>query len=280
LRVYVTVWFRDFSRAGLASELGTGGFDGVELSLDYPLCREGLQDPAVEGLRGLGLELAVHLPWREVHLASPIEEVRATSLRYVVECLRSSARLEPRYAVLHVTTDQAVCSSDTGLCLSRAVESVRQVAGVAEEYGIPLYVETTRQYCCGGLEHAAHYVELGVGICLDVPHAVERYSRLRRRLLTLGEVLREAPPSVLPHIEVVHLHGYTVSGYYVVDSHIEPTRELLSEYLGLVRSGTVKPSTTVLESFFSQSGGRLTFDRLRWCVDEIRRACSRGGRGR
>jgi len=280
LRVYVTVWFKDFVRPGLTSELRAGGFDGVELSLDYPLCRNGLHVSVLEELRGSGFEVAIHLPWREVHLASPIEEVRSTSLRYVVDCFRSSSRLEPRYAVLHVTTEQAVCSSDVELCLSKAVDSVQHVLRVAEDYGVPLYVESTRQYCCGGLEHAVRYVDLGAGVCLDVPHAVERYSRLRRRLLTLGEVIREAPPSVLPHIGVVHLHGYTVSGYYVVDSHLEPTQALVSEYLELVRRGILKPGTTVIEAFFSQSSGKLTFDKLRWCVDEVRRASSRGGRGR
>ncbi len=280
MRVYVTVWFKDFSRAGLVSELRAGDFDGVELSLDYPLCRNGLHVSALEELRGSGFEVAVHLPWREVHLASPIEEVRSTSLRYVVECFRSSSRLEPRYAVLHVTTEQAACSPDMELCLSKAVDSLRQVLRVAEDYGIPLYVESTRQYCCGGLEHAVRYVELGVGVCLDVPHAVERYSRLRRKLLTLEEVVREAPLSVIPRIGVVHLHGYAVSGYYVVDSHLEPTQALVSEYLGLVRRGVLKPGTTVIEAFFSQSSGKLTFDKLRWCVDGIRRASSRGGRSR
>jgi len=280
LRVYVTVWFKDFGRSSLASELRVGGFDGVELSLDYPLCGDGLQDPVLEGLSGSGFEVAVHLPWREVYLASPIEEVRATSLRYVVECFRSASRLEPRYAVLHVTTEQAVCSSDVELCLSKAVDSVQHVLRVAEDYGVPLYVESTRQYCCGGLEHAVRYVDLGAGVCLDVPHTVERYSRLRRRLLTLEEVIREAPPFVLPYIGVVHLHGYTVSGYYVVDSHLEPTQALVSEYLELVRRGVLKPGTTVIESFFSQPGAKLTFDKLRWCVDEVRRASSRGGRGR
>ncbi len=276
MKIHVTLWYKDFRRSSLVREVAEGGFDGFELSLDYPLCGgpAKLEELAqIRDLLGLGLGAAVHLPWREIYLASPVEEIRRVSLDYTVRCLEDVGRLEPAYAVLHLTADQAVCFDSVERCVSAAAESLGVLARVAEETGTQLYVETTRNYCCGGLEQSVSYLELGARLCLDVPHAIERHSRLRKTPLGLSDVLLEAPPRAIEAVECVHLHGYSMSGYHVVESHLEPDRELLSEYLKALRRGALKPRYTVLEAFYSATGRRqLRFDELRWCVDELKKA--------
>lgn len=277
MKIYQTVWFKDFRRTGLLSELVKGGFDGFELSLDYPLCVYDVE--AVGKLRDLldsGLELAIHLPWREMYLASPVEEVREVSLRYVIRCLTYIGKLNPEYAVLHLVSDQAVCSDNPELCISASVKSLEVVGKVASDLGIELLVETTRNYCCGGLEQIVSYLDMGVGVCLDIPHAIERYSRLRRRPLKLDEVMSEAPPRALEAVVSVHLHGYSMSGHHVVNYHVDPSRELVDEYLNVLNKGVLKPKYTVLETFYSSSLGRpIRFNELRWCVDELRKSSRR-----
>lgn len=272
--MYVTLWFKDFRRADLPSEVIEGGFDGFELSLDYPICGwiKPTELPHLRDLLGSGLEAAVHLPWREVYLASPIEEVRRTSMDYVVRCLEEAASIEPKYAVLHLVTDQAVCSDSPESCISASARSLETLTDVSGKVGIPLYIETTRNFCCGGLEQAVGFIERGAMLCLDIPHAIERYSRLRKRPLGLRDVLWDAPPRALEAVDCVHLHGYTMSGYYVIDSHLEPSRELLDEYLEVLRKGVLRPKYTVLESFYSASARKsVKFSELRWCVDELKK---------
>ncbi|MEM1622918.1 MAG: TIM barrel protein [Sulfolobales archaeon] len=283
MKVYVTLWFKDFKRRDLPSELVKGGFDGFELSLDYPICwRAKLKEvPQVRALLSSGLEASVHLPWREIYLASPIDEVRRTSLSSVLRCFEEARTIEPKYAVLHVVTDQATCSDSIEECIAASKKSIEALTEVANQLGVPLYVETTRNFCCGGLEQAVNYLELGVRLCLDIPHAVERYSRLRRAPSSLGDVLRDAPPRALGAIECVHLHGYVLSGYHVIESHVEPSRELLGEYIETLRRGVLKPKYTVLESFYSiETKESMKFDKLRWCVDELKKGRDWDRRGR
>lgn len=278
MRIFLTLWYKDFRRGSLVSEVIDGGFDGFELSLDYPLCRS-VKLSEIGPLKQLlssGLEMGVHLPWREVYIASPIDEVRETSLNYVIRCLRELSSLDITYLVVHASTDQAVCSDNVDVCVSAGLKSITAIAEVASELGAPLYVETTRSYCCGGLEQVVNYLDYGASICLDIPHAVERYSRLYRRPMSLSEILREAPPRTLRAIGCVHLHGYTMSGYHVVDSHLEPQRTLLSEYLDVLRRRIIEPRYTVLESFYSlETGKQIQFNRLRWCVEELKKGYGR-----
>ncbi|MEM2551657.1 MAG: TIM barrel protein [Sulfolobales archaeon] len=274
MKVYVTVWFKDFRRRDLASELVGGGFDGFELSLDYPICGRVKLDemPQIRDLMKSGLEAGVHLPWREIYLASPVDEVRKTSLNIVLKCFKESRVLEPKYAVLHVVTDQAVCSDGIEECITASTKSIEVLAEVADELGVPLYVETTRNFCCGGLEQAVSYIEHKVGLCFDIPHAIERYSRLRKTPLSLRDILWDAPPRSLEAIGCVHLHGYVLSGYYVIESHVEPSKELLEEYVEVIRNGVIRPKYTVLESFYSAESRKFVrFDKLRWCVDELKK---------
>lgn len=272
MKVYVTVWYRDLRNERIASELASLGLDGIELSLDYPLCSKLRVDEVDQLGRAidLGLEVGIHLPWREIYLASPLYDVRDLSKRYVISCLRESSRIEPKYAVVHVTTDQAACMDDVNECVRAAEDSVSTIAKVAEDVGIPIYVETTRSYCCGGLEQLVKFLNYGIKVCLDVPHAIERYSRFYRRLLTIEDVINEAPPALLRHIDLVHLHGYNVSGYRIVDSHMIPSPELVSKYVSLVRRGALKPTYTVLEVFYLEPGKRIEVANLKWVVNELK----------
>lgn len=272
LRVYVTAWYRDLRRRTLAAEVLDTGFDGVELSLDYPVCvGVSVRDLAqVRELASSGLGLGVHLPWREVFLASPLVDVRRASTGYVLRCLDDASVLEPKYAVVHVSSDQAYCMDNAVECVRVAEESISAIARACWDLGIPLHVETTRGYCCGGLEHMANYIAYGARVCLDIPHSVERYSKLYRRLLGLEDVVREAPPQVLEAVGVTHLHGYTVSGYRVVDSHLVPGKDLVVGYASMVRRGVLRPAYTVLESFYVEPGRHLEIANLRWVVEDLK----------
>lgn len=274
MKVFLTLWYKDFRRSSLVSDIVNGGFDGFQLSLDYPLCKSVrlLELSSLKQLISSGLEIGIHLPWREVYLASPIDEVREMSLNYVMKCLQELNGLDVAYLVIHASTEQAICSDNVDICVSAGSKSIATIVEAASKLGASLYVETTRGYCCGGLEQVVNYLDYGALVCLDIPHAIERYSRLYRRPMSLHEILSEAPPKTLRAIECVHLHGYTMSGYHVIDSHLEPQKTLLSEYLDVLRRRIIEPRYTVLESFYSlESRKQVQFDKLRWCVDELKR---------
>ncbi len=286
VKVLISCWLGDLNDIGVSGfvkAVRSLGVDGIELSLDYPLT---LNSPKSRELMRLllshNLSLAIHLPWREVHLASPIEDVRLASLKVARRSLGTyDAMLNVEYILTHLSTKQAFCGRDDEECVKAAVKSLTALAMLADDLGTQVLVETISDRCCSNEDRLPSIMEgiklSNVGVCVDLPHILERRHRLWGESITaLKGVLRDIPPVILEKAVGAHVHGVKRLRGQVV-SHVMPSRRFLSllmkEYVG-----NLKRLEYVTIEIFRDRFGREVKDlsTLRWVVDRVRRFLSNG----
>lgn len=231
LRVGINLWFKDRPRIReLLSRARAAGFSYVELSMDYPF---GVVDrePFEEMLRiarDEGFEVAVHAPWQEVNIASPLEPVRRGSVEVVKAAIEEASRLGALYVVTHVTSCQAVCKKEppsTNPCVAAAIRSLRELLSYAERLGVELYPENTGGACCGKIDQFSTVVEeAGALACLDAAHALTSDSQLVKRLpqpVELAEVVDEWSSALNNRVALLHIHGVRRRSDGHVESHTD-----------------------------------------------------------
>jgi len=215
--------------------------DGIELSIDYPLLfTQEIPNTFIDVVRREGLEVGLHLPWREVFLASPIPEIRRLSERITSSVITSvTSKLDPLYFVMHLSTNQSWCGPKDNLCLEAASESLKTLSQLSDELGIPLLIETVMDRCCSNEEHLPHLLmraDLGkIGVCLDIPHIIERRIKRWKVLHNPSTVVNDLPPIMLDRAKVVHIHGVHVSGPYTALTHVIPSEEFLRDLMQAIR---------------------------------------------
>jgi endonuclease IV len=208
IRIGYSVWREDFRRiSSLVGELMEAGFDHVELSIDSPLDLYGDEIPVIaDTARKAGLSLGIHIPWREIFLASPVEEIRSASSRVVRSIIENTYRYEPSYYVLHGSSDQPICSKNEDICISSLGKSIEEIIGS----GGRIAIETIQGSCCGKTAQIAKLVNrYSIDVCIDLAHiAVENMVRGRNRWPSrISEALSEVPDSIKKRSWIIHLHG-------------------------------------------------------------------------
>jgi len=242
MKVFYSAWLKDFEKdPRLLAEARSSGFEGIELSLDYPACYRGDEVFKVFS-RFLQEELTfgVHLPWRDIALSSPLEGVRSASVKEIVQCAKKIINFNPEYLVLHVSTDQAFCGYRNRDCLNSAIKSLKQVFNILKDKELTLEVETTSDRCCGDEESLPYLLHEfdpeRVGVCLDVVHIIERRLRKWDELYSISEVIRDLAPILLERIHITHIHGYKISKTGMFRSHTKPTEEQVYELITSLQS--------------------------------------------
>ncbi len=277
--VFGTVWYEDLRElVKVISSLQDAGFDGVEVSLDYPLVHGGLLESKLEEfLRGVvdaGLKLAIHAPWRDLNISSPVREVSITSLKLISEALERALKLaEVEYVVIHLTTNQKYCGFRDKECIKASIENLEVLERLVRELSpAPLLIETTSGRCCSGEEQLPLILSSRstIGVCLDPTHILERRLKKYKSVYRLRDILRDLPPIILERTEVLHIHGYRVKeGVFV--PHTYPTEEQLTEFREFARFLKSPSKPVVLEIFRSDEGRIVPPEGLKPLVEEIRR---------
>lgn len=208
IRIGYSVWREDFKRiSSLVGELIEGGFDHVELSIDSPLDLYSDEIHIIANtVRKAGLSLGIHIPWREIFLASPVEEIRSASSRIVRSIIENTYKYEPSYYVLHGSSDQPICSKNEDICISSLGKSIEEIISS----GGRIAIETIQGSCCGKTAQIAKLVDrYSIDVCIDLAHiAVENIVRGRNRWpLRISEALSEVPDSIKKRSWIIHLHG-------------------------------------------------------------------------
>ncbi len=203
------MWREDLGRVEiLVKDLIESGMDHVEISVDSPLDIE-LEDlkSMVRTIARVGIGFGVHLPWRELFPASPVEEVRSSSTAVIARTIDQLARFEPSYFVIHGASDQWVCSKHEDLCLASLKKSLEELSRVSDR----IVIETIQGSCCGRVSQISKI--LGdlpwLKICIDLAHvAVENLVRGKGRWpSTISEAIPEVPTDLWRRALVIHLHG-------------------------------------------------------------------------
>jgi len=136
MKVFINCWYRNVMDNSFVESLTDVNVDGIELSIDYPLCfTQEIPDAFINAVRREGLEIGLHLPWREVFLASPILEIRKLSERIIAKIVSSVAnRLDPAYLIIHLSTNQSWCGPEDRFCLNAAGSSLKALSQLSARF--------------------------------------------------------------------------------------------------------------------------------------------------
>ena len=276
MKVFINCWYRNIMNHSFMESLTRINADGIELSIDYPLLfTQEIPNVFIDAIHREGLEVGLHLPWREVFLASPIPEIRRLSERIISGVVTSvTSKLDPLYFVVHLSTNQSWCGPKDQLCLEAASKSLETLSQLSDELGIPLLIETVMDRCCSNEEHLPHllmHADLGkIGVCLDIPHIIERRVKRWKVLHNPLTIANDLPPIMLERTKVVHIHGVHVPGPYAVLTHVIPSEEFLRELTQAIRSHVPHAGVGVLEIFKDITGRDINIRELRWVVSYVR----------
>jgi len=276
MKVFINCWYRNVMNHDFIESLTGINADGIELSIDYPLFfTQEIPDVFFDAIHREGLEVGLHLPWREVFLASPIPEIRRLSERIITGVVTSvTSKLDPLYFVVHLSTNQSWCGPKDQLCLEAAGKSLENLSQLSDKLGIPILVETVTDRCCSNEEHLPHllmHTDPGkIGVCLDIPHIIERRVKRWKVIHNPLTIVNDLPPIMLERAKVVHIHGVHVPGYHTVLTHVVPSKDFLRELMQAIRSRVPRAGVGVLEIFKDITGRDINIRELRWIVSYVR----------
>ncbi len=242
-------------------EAEEAGFNYLEISLDYPWPFRGKPKLGEVVRKALdeGFSIAFHAPWRDIRPASPIEEVRNSSVAALKKFMSEVAEHSADYIVLHLSTDQAVDRiPEIGEeSINAAVESIKELKSFTRSLGLRMVVENVRE----DLHRFKRIVlESDSEVCLDVSHAICSIvrnggrGRIEEELITWITELKD-------RVKVLHFSGVKfmenrVKDHFLVDEN--------DHYLKLVKKELklLNIENFLLECFEDPDHGEVTPMRL------------------
>lgn len=238
------------------------GFDFVEVSLDYPWSLS-LGEREMTALKRskaeLGLEIALHAPWRDLPLATVYPAVRESVLR-VFERVRAHAiELDPIYINFHIHSFEAVEQRDSyDSLMAAASDSLAKIRKLLEEF--ELTVENLPRGFSSRIEDLEGLLAcVDVSLCFDVAHAV--ISGIGR-LCDINEPLDCLEPWInvfRDRVLVVHVHDIALSHGCLVEHTVVGRGILAPEGAKRLCSvlGSLRAKYLVLEVFKDEKGRRV-----------------------
>lgn len=261
VKVGYTIWYGDHKyledRIRRVYELG---FNYIELSLDYPWPYINT-DKFIESIRKIvkeyGLGVAIHGPWRDIRLASPVSEIREASLKVVIRVLNLISQLDPLYFNLHMISEEAIkFNSVKRDVLKAAAKSLESILSEADRLGIDVTIENNVD---GIMSEPEHFISLKniinreFYICLDVAHALIPY-------LKRGD---ESPNSILDYW-IASLYDFTTLTIHLSD--IERVGSCIFEHL--IFGHGILNFNQILNRVKRVNGLEYILLEVFWCKDE------------
>ena len=276
MKVLHSIWLKDLNNVrDLLESVERAGFNGIELSVDYPLCHEaGIPEVFLSELESRGYIYSFHLPWRDLALASPLKEIRRFSVNEISRCIKNLQGFKPEYFVTHLATNQAFCGYRDRKCVQAGINSLNDLLPLVEDAGIPLEIETTADRCCGDEEHLPYILTQvqtnALGVCLDLPHIIERRAKKWGEIYELDEVLRDQAPVLIEKTRIIHIHGYSFEKG-VLQSHLFPEENLIKKLINGLKNmnALIHVKGFVIETFH-KGNLRKDVSRLRNAVKVIK----------
>jgi sugar phosphate isomerase/epimerase len=234
------------------------GFDGAEISIEYPLLDEHELDISALTDFSSKYRLGVHLPWRDVNLATPIPEIREGTFKYIKRVVSLLDRADPDYYVLHVTTASLECRHSLR-CIKIAADILTRLS---KEAGARIIVETTSGPCCGNMSSIGMLIEETeeIGVCLDIAQLLAEVFREGKEDWdkTVDTIIESLPPNIWERVELAHIHGWEVRGRKIIP-HRYPSPEQMPALRKFLRSiiNRTKKLVAVLEVFYDLRGEPL-----------------------
>lgn len=260
-------------------ETRKAGFDFIELSLDYPWPIPDSSTPKkIAGyIREAGLDLAIHGSWRDIRLASPIDEVREASVKYTLKLLEMMEDLEPKYVVLHVSTDQAIeeAKNFEQSIINATSISIRAILDFASKNGLIILFENVPSHFCSSIDHikrAILSVE-GSEICFDVGHAQVQAVRSGswKKEVKVDIIIDEWFENLGSKIRGVHVYDCLVKGRWI-DEHIAPSTssKSIKSLIKWIKDEKSRVDFVVIEAFKDSKGNEVEPNKLTSLVRQVK----------
>lgn len=261
VKVGYTIWYGDHKyledRIKRVYELG---FNYIELSLDYPwpyINADKLIESICKIVREYGLRVAIHSPWRDIRLASPVSEIREASLKVVIRVLNLTSRLDPLYFNLHMMSEEAIKFNSVKRDVLKAVaRSLEDILSEADKLGIDITIENNVDGIMSEPEHfisLRNIVDREFYICLDIAHALIPY-------LKRGD---EPPNSILDYW-ISSLYDFTILTIHLSD--IEKVGPCIFEHL--IFGHGILNLNQILSKIKHVSGLKYVLLEIFWCKGE------------
>lgn len=200
----------DFRKWAEAVKLS--GFEGIEIVSEWPHFLSGENVSLFQSIaEEFGLKVTVHAPFSDLNIASFNERIRKTSLKILEDTISLASQL----GALVVTVHPGHCSPVSRKYRSKYMDihrkSLRAVAHMSEEYGIPVGVENMPKFPILDAqtpERLALLVDgIDIGITFDVGHLNTTTRSFEVFLKTFGDRIVE-----------VHIHDNSGKA----DEHLTP----------------------------------------------------------
>ena len=271
------VWYGDRNLDHVIASISRAGFSYIEVSLDYPWPFKHVDklNNVIRLAREYSLRVGVHGPWRDIALASPIENIRRASIEVYKSLMENVALMDPLYLNVHLATTQIV-DIERDLekeSIDAAMRSVEELYDIAREYGVDLVVENDPGKCCSLLDHLAPIKDRveKVFFCFDIGHAVIAYHRKMKRSreevkVDYLELARQWATVFERKLILLHLHDYRYKNGHVED-HLPPGTHNVNvkNLLKALRDTGIR--YVLLEVFYEEGGKHASPEKL---VDVVR----------
>ncbi len=258
------IWQGDLISRDVVNEVVEAEFNFIEVSIDYPWPFKNLEKLyiIVKQARDLGLRIGVHGPWRDVALASPIDEIRRASQKVYELVFDLARRIDAIYVNVHLLSKQAfyIYKSIEEELIKSAMESVGRLVDLSKTYGIDMTIENNAIGFGGSIEHLIPMVNAykEVKVCFDIPHAISAYvkrSRGREKVNYL-DLVSMWSEEFKEKLILLHIHGYRLFSMHV-DDHLPLNIGDLSikEILKRLRGTGLR--YILLEVFYNEDGSPI-----------------------
>jgi sugar phosphate isomerase/epimerase len=262
VRIGVPIWPGTRRLAEVLAQAWNMGADYVEISLDYPWMN-GLrldEEKAVRrAVREWGFQVGIHGPWRDVALASPLEEVWEASLKlYREKVVKVASTLEAEYVNIHVSTEENVeDASVRDVALDKGIEAVRLLAEETWSIGAELTVENVPRKLCSTVDDVSRILDSvpRARFCLDVGHALASYLWRNRDPGLRHEILEHWVSALGSKVYLLHLHDIKLNEGRITE-HIPLGTGILGEEELVFLAERLSPSYILLEVFRTPEGKR------------------------
>ncbi|ALU12105.1 hypothetical protein EYM_00315 [Ignicoccus islandicus DSM 13165] len=238
----------------IAKEIKEGGFNYLEISLDYPIpTKNEFLNEVISNIKNEGLKFSFHAPWRGIDLASPWEPLRKGAVKVIENILDIASRLEGMYVVIHLTTSERLSDAKDEI-VNAAIESVKELLDAAKRLGIDFYIENVGKL--GHPDILGHIMdETNAEFCLDIVHAIVDFSKRHKidlERVDVDDVLETWKNSIGSNVKCMHIHGYTLDeGRLRIHTGLTYpiTKRVAAKYITLF-----EPQYVTLEVFHSPNG--------------------------
>lgn len=236
-----------------------------EISIDYPWPykkKEVLLSIIEESLEQ-GFKLGLHAPWRDLHYASPYQELHNAYLKILTNAINLVKEYSIDYVVLHVTTHQKIQINDNR---KESIQAARKFLDkISRLYGdyTQVLVENMPLGFTSSPQDLRDILEgLNVKIALDIAHIVSAYYRyFTSAYENYIEFLKDFI-TVLDDLgfPVVHVHDivFTTSNKISrIIEHVIPGKGVIDWRATLKQLKRIRAEYVLIESFVDSKGNNL-----------------------